>query len=185
MIVPEEHLMALCRVSLAKEQCHNPHHPTIRYISRNWPSELPSLTSSKFCYLLSCADPGQFAEPLVNLPEASQVAWTLRVTSPLRQIYSSPWSPGLNLHMCAVKCTNCAWKCKLILQIIFGSLKVQYSDGFPFPLLHQFGNQSHQHAAKTHPSFAYCLKHRLWSPYFHLRNIYIPTSMIHFHNEIK
>ena len=28
-----------------------------------------------------------------------------------------------NKHMCAVKCGNCAWKCKLIWPIIFGSQK--------------------------------------------------------------
>ena len=50
MIIPEKHLMKLCTVSLAKERCHNPHHPTIRHLSRNWPSELLRLNSSKFCY---------------------------------------------------------------------------------------------------------------------------------------
>ena len=29
---------------------------------------------------------------------ASQVAWTIRVASPLRQIYSSLWNPGLRIY---------------------------------------------------------------------------------------
>ena len=67
-------LMALFRVSLAKEQCHNPHHPV-----PNNKASVPELgirasTSEFFQILLSCTDPGQFPETLVNLSEASQVA---------------------------------------------------------------------------------------------------------------
>ena len=42
-----------------------------------------------------------------------------------KQLHDRSWRAlNENFHMCAVKCTNCAWKCKLFLPIIFGSLKV-------------------------------------------------------------
>ena len=79
---------------------------------------------TKFCYLIQI---------LANLPNLNTCKSFRSITSCLNikgckffttNIFISvePWFE--NLQLCAVKCTNCAWKCKLILPIIFGSLKV-------------------------------------------------------------
>ena len=91
-------IFMLSRVSLAKEWCHNTHHPTIRHLSRNWPSELPRLSSSKFCYHVQILA-GQFAKTLVNLSEASQIAW-MGVASPLRQNYINLRGALAGLRIC-------------------------------------------------------------------------------------
>ena len=90
--------MALCRVSFAKERCHNPHHSNNKVSVPEFAIRAP--TSEFFQILLSCTDPDKVAETLVNLSEASQGARTLKDSSPLQQIYSSPWSPGLRICKC-------------------------------------------------------------------------------------
>ena len=125
--IPDEHLMAFCRVPLAKERCHNPHYvPTIRHLSRNWPSELTCLSSSKFCF---------HVQILANLPKhffrSITICLNIRVACPLRQIIFISFDPWFeNLHiMCAVKCTNCVWKCNLFCQSSLAAWKSVGSTG--------------------------------------------------------
>ena len=83
-----------------KEQCHNPHYPTIRHLSRNWPSELPRLSSAiKFCYhVQSLANFRNTGNSFRSITSCLNIKGCKSFTT--NNLYSSPGRPVFRICTC-------------------------------------------------------------------------------------